>query len=370
MLPALTLARWLGPWTRGSAIPRGIEVQTSALEPSGRLTGRWYHPRGRPVGAYLMSPGLHPLGPDHPVLDRFCRVLAAAGFLVLSPSIPDHRRTLLTDDATGDLGVALQALRAREGVHRPAIFAISFGVLPAVRVGADPTLGQEIGGLLLYGGHADFEATARFVLTGRADGLEDRAPDRRLWPVPMMNLPDLPGLPPHADRAQLHRAWLTWMSEVWLLDQATADHCESAALRIAQDLPAELLPLYRLGCGIDDGAAELVLPVLAAHPEFSTRHSPLSYCDRVRAPVVILHGADDPVIPPTQAAALHEALAPHTAVEAHITGLYGHTRIASPAEMVGMASTLVGEVATALLVIRGIVRLGSHATAPPARDRA
>lgn len=364
MRAALTLARWLGPWTRPTSAPRGVVDTALGFGGARGLTGRLYAPIGPMRGAYLMSPGLHPLGPDHPVLDRFCRILAAAGFLVLSPSIPDHRATLFTDRATDDLALALAALRAEAGVRRPAIFAVSFGVLPAMRLAAGDEA-DGVGGLLLYGGHADFEATSRFVLTGKADGQPDRVPDHRLWPVPFMNLPEIPGL--QGDRALLHAAWLAWMAEVWLLDGHDPAIWETAALRHAEALPPELLPIYRLGCGLEPGAAELALTTLAAHPEFSRRFSPTTYAGRVRAPVVILHGADDPVIPPGQAAILAASLTASPRVEAHVTGLYGHTKIAGVREILGMAGALGGEVATAGRVVAGIVRLATdaHAASDP-----
>jgi hypothetical protein len=77
MRAALTLARWLGPWTRPTSAPRGIADTTLGFGGDRGLTGRLYPPAGPMRRAYLMCPGLHPLGPDHPVLDRFCRILAA-----------------------------------------------------------------------------------------------------------------------------------------------------------------------------------------------------------------------------------------------------------------------------------------------------
>lgn len=355
MLSALRLARWLGPWTRPTTLPPGVNVSTLRFGGDRALTGRLYAPRGRQRGAYLMCPGLHPLGPEHPVLDRFCRVLAASGFLVLSPGLPDHQRTRLTDQAVVDLGLAFDALRARPDVARPAIFAVSYGVLPALRFTADPARADQVAGLLLYGGYADVRRSFRFVLTGQTDGAPDREPDVRLWPVTLMNLPELPGVGP--ERTALHRAWLAWMAETWLLDGTDRALWWQRADHYGRDLPESLRSTYRMGCGLEPGALELVRAYLDENPAFIERFSAATYAPRVRAPVVILHGSDDPVVPASEALALRDVLAPHTRVEAHITGLYGHTRLASLGEILRMGRALWRELHTAWQVVRGIARL-------------
>ncbi|TVQ93571.1 MAG: alpha/beta hydrolase [Deltaproteobacteria bacterium] len=367
MRSILSLIRWLGPWTRPTSAPSQVIWSPIAFGEERPLTGRLYEPQGRMRGAYLMSPGLHPLGPEHPVLDRFCRILAASGFLVLCPSLPDHRRTLLTEISTRDLGAALDALRAESGVSRPALFAVSFGVLPAVRLAAERADHDHLSGLLLYGGHADFERTLRYVLRGRVDGERVRPPDLRLLPVPLMNLPEIPGLT--GDRERLHQAWLAWMTEAWLLDGHAEEAWLALAARIREELPETLHPTYDLGTGRREGADDLVLDVLHAHPDYAPRYSPITYADGVRVPVVILHGVDDPVIHVSEAAHLAASLAQSPRVEVHVTGLYGHTRIAGFREILTMGRTLTGELGTAAKVVAGISRLAIDGHGGDERDR-
>jgi len=57
-----TLLRWLGPWA-GTTTPASVSRTERA--PAGLGRAYLYTPRGRaPAGAYLITPGLHYLGPD------------------------------------------------------------------------------------------------------------------------------------------------------------------------------------------------------------------------------------------------------------------------------------------------------------------
>ena len=79
----LSLARWLGPWADAKKAPQ-VPARDEDLDGMRiRIYGRHGHP-------YLIAPGLHYAGPDDPRLDRFCRILANAGHLVIAPFIPDY----------------------------------------------------------------------------------------------------------------------------------------------------------------------------------------------------------------------------------------------------------------------------------------
>src|SRR5690554_1723584 len=90
----LQLGRWLGPWAGAEQAPEGVlrtSVFVEARAEGERPFEAWlYRPRrGRPLGAYLVAPGLHYAGPADPRMDRFLRVLASAGLVVLCPFLPD-----------------------------------------------------------------------------------------------------------------------------------------------------------------------------------------------------------------------------------------------------------------------------------------
>ena len=88
----ITLARWLGPWASETQSPGGISRIESyhPVPQSDQKVKLWtYRDSRRPAtGAYLLGPGLHFRGAAHDGLDRFARILAKAGHLVVSLSFP------------------------------------------------------------------------------------------------------------------------------------------------------------------------------------------------------------------------------------------------------------------------------------------
>lgn len=188
---AAQLALWLGPWA-GDRTPVGVDRQEVELE---RTRGsRAYVYRGpRARGVYLVAPGLHYAGPDDPRLDRFCRVLARAGFVVVAPFLPDFLALRIAPTVTADLGEAFAFARqlARAiGAPKPAVFSISFGSRPAIELCASEA-GRDASSLVLFGGFCDFDATVRFAVTGRAehDGRRIEVPfDPLNGPVVVLNL--------------------------------------------------------------------------------------------------------------------------------------------------------------------------------------
>src|SRR5262245_18238512 len=126
MSSAAQLGYWLGPWSCPTRSPR-VARRTIKLwqnAPNSYL----YVPTSRPTGSWLISPGLHWLGPDDPRLDRLAKSLANSGYVVLSSAIPDLIDLRLTTGAIEGLLVADEALRARTG-FRPAVFSVSVGSL-------------------------------------------------------------------------------------------------------------------------------------------------------------------------------------------------------------------------------------------------
>jgi pimeloyl-ACP methyl ester carboxylesterase len=362
-LATASLIRWLGPWAQGRS-PRHVLREELLL--AGRVRAHLYRPDVRKVrAAWLVAPGLHYLGPADPRFERFCRVLAAAGALVLAPFLPDHLALRISPRAADDLALAFDALEERAralGLPPPAVFSISFGSQPAIELAARESHRARVGALALFGGFADFAATVRFVLTGRAGqaGAEvQRAHDPTNAPVVLLHLLD--ELARGCDRSSLERALRQMVERTWGRPELKLPGAREAVAReLAAALGEAERELFLCGCLLREGAAaQLEDAVRRAGAAFAFA-DPRPALARVRAPVLIVHGRDDDVIPWVEAPKLREALPAGHPAQLLITGLYGHTASAQPGLL-----ALAREALQLLRVVRALAR----APAAPRRDK-
>jgi pimeloyl-ACP methyl ester carboxylesterase len=334
------LARWLGPWTPESSRPTGIVRRRLLLHGSRPFDAWLYEPRGAAIGALLVVPGLHYLGPADPRLDRFLAILADAGLRVLCPFLPELRALRVGPSVVADAGVAFDALEALPGgpAVRPGVFSISFGSYPAIHVAASRA--ERVGSLLLFGGYASFEDVIRFSL-GDDSG---RAYDPLNRPVVFLNLlAHLDGVP--ADPEPLRRAWITFVRRTWgrpALKRPGA--LDPLAHAMAATLPSDARELFLVGTGVAPGGAERIRAALARGRADFAHLDPRPACAGIRAPVTLVHGLDDDVIPHPQSALLAEAMPSHVSTRLLLTGLYAHTGHGAldPSTLAGEARALVG----------------------------
>lgn len=350
MSGVLSLIRWLGPWEK-DGVPRSVSRRSETL---GAMRAHVYSP-AKPHGAYVIAPGLHFLGPDDPRLDRFCRILAASGVYVVAPFLRDHTDLRVSARSADDLAEAFDFTERLS--PRPAIFSISFGSQPAIALAARDSHRDRVGALVLFGGFADFAASVRFCLTGRAEyqGAELSIPHDPLnAPVVWMHLLTLTTLA--CDRDAVMRAWRTMVERTWGKMELKAKGArDPIAHEIAAELKAQDRAVFLLGCGLGEASVnpgEHLERALERVNELYAFTDPRADLARVRAPVAIVHGRDDDVIPWFEAEKLRD-LAPRARVM--ITGLYGHTGAASvsPRVLVRELATMIGVVRTLAAAPRG-----------------
>lgn len=358
------LVRWLGPWGSSEAIPPSIRREDWLLR-EGHLRGKrsgqllsvppsqgpsrldaWvYHPQGSSIGTYLVAHGLHFLGPEDVRLDRFCRILAAAGFRVVAPFIPDYLDLLLRPSVPDDLEACARAVLERFG-SAPTLFAISFGAWPALEVAA--RLGERVDGVISFGGYVEAEPTLRFC----ADGIM-RTPQGNV--VLSRSLRNLPALflnlvhhmdSPGGDPAVLEAAWRDMAWRIWgqeKFDQVAT--VEPVAREVAWRLPESQRELFLRGCGVLPGAEELANELLTRASEWMRFADAGPALQRLTCPVVACHGRGDDVIPWNESSKLHKTLAARVPSRLYLTGMYGHTG-ANQLPLVQLA----GEAATLLQI--------------------
>jgi pimeloyl-ACP methyl ester carboxylesterase len=347
----MALLEWLGPWAPARALPQGVSRETWLLR-DGELAGRQgrqhgkrpsparvtrleayvFQPTGAVLGTYLVTPGLHFDGPDDPRLERFCRILAHAGFRVVAPTLPTYAELIVGATAVDDLEiVARELVRRLEPGERFTLFSISFGSWPALAVAA--RMPEHVDAVVTFGGYADFDAAVRFCVDGvmrRPSGDVQLARDPLNQPALFLNL--LPWLEvPGGEPVELSEAWREMTYQTWgRMELKAPGRLTPFAEAIASRVPHAQRELFLVGCGVRDGGGRLVEAALARAGDAIGFASPRPALREIACPVVVCHGRDDDVIPWNEAEKLHEALAGRVPSRLLLSGLYGHTGAGRP----------------------------------------
>lgn len=347
------LIRWLGPFGAEDRAPVDVDVQVRTLPPTAgydrSMQAHVYAPKTRePRGAIMVVHGLHPLGPNDERLARFLRRLAGSGLYVWAPALNEYMALKLDERVIAGLARAMEAMidRPERPKTKIGVFSISFGSLPTLRLAANPAFHEALGGVVLYGGYGDFQATMRFAL-----GSDGRPRDPLNPPAIFINLarelePTLTGL------EQVETAWRDFTLRTWgRPEMKRPDKMGPIVEELAARFTGAHRDLFLLGCGVGEGGLERCEKAIAKVAARYAFLDPRPMLATVRCPVTIVHGVDDDVIPFEQAHVLAAALGPHTRVRSYLTGLYGHTGAQKP------TPTALAKEATALVqMMRALVQ--------------
>lgn len=302
--------------------------------------------------------------------------MAGAGLLVLVPFLPAALRLLMTPDDAGDLARAwdhLEPLAAAEGLAPPSLLAISMGSIAALDLAVRESHRQRIGAVVLFGGTVHLAPVACFAVTGRVEpDLAAAAlpgPVAGRWPHDPLNTPAvflnlLPYLPVAGDPAPLAAAWQAMARRTWGHPELRPAAARSG---IAAGLAAELAPdqreLFLVGCGLQPGGEGLLRQALARGAfRFSDLRRRLG---GLCAPVLIVHGRGDDIVPWVEAERTRDCLPPRHPHRLILTGFFAHGGAARP-----RLRAMAREAASLFALLRGLVEgeAGAHRTPPRRAD--
>lgn len=313
----------------------------------GPMRGRLYLPSGSHKRAALLTSGLHASGIDEPRLVRLARDLAASHIAVVTPDIPELSRFEIAPaitDAIEDAGIWIASDAALAPDREVALMGISFsGGLSIVAAGR-PSLVDRTAYVFSLGGHDDLTRVMRYLCTGH-----------ELRPTPSVQLgaptaDDTFVLPPHdygvavillslADRmvpaAQVERLRAGVRQYLWAsaldggVDKARAPAEFEAVRKLARTLPEPSATLLRyvLARDVVHLGARL-LPLIG-----STRSADalsVSKSPKPSAPVFLLHGLEDNVVPAVESEYLADDLRGHAPVRLLLSGLISHAEADRP----------------------------------------
>jgi dienelactone hydrolase len=296
------------------------------------MRARIYTPNGTPRQTVLLVTGLHPAGIDEPRLVRLSRELAKTAVIVVTPEIPELARYEITPIVTDRIARAAAWLATESGLApggRVGLMGISFsGGLSVVAAGR-PSVRDHLLFVFSFGGHDDLRRVLEYFCTEAAV----RPPHDYGVAVVLLNVAGRLVPPDQVEplRAAVRR--FLQASYVDRFDHGAAAR-EFAALRdLARQLPEPSATL--LGHVNDRDVARLGarlrphLDVYVDAPALSPARSPAP-----SAPVFLLHGRDDNVIPSSESQYLADRLRGQVPVRLLITGLVSHADADQPAGVV------------------------------------
>jgi dienelactone hydrolase len=298
----------------------------------GAMRVRIYQPATRRARTLLLIGGVHAKGIDEPRLSKLARDLAVAGTPVVTAEIADllqYRITPKLTDALEDaiVWVGQDASLAPDG--KLGVFGVSFaGGLSIVAAGR-PRAAPHVAYVVSFGGHGSLPDVVRFLCTGVQPDGSRRTPHEYSLVVILMNTADQ-AVPPE-QVAPLRAAIMSNMQaqHLAMVDQkaAAAEFARTQAMTAA--LPEPARTLMTLANRRDVAAlGPMLLPhtgAFTSDPALSPANAPA-----VTAPVFLLHGADDNVVPAIESRRLAEALTGKAPVHLLVTSLITHAEVDRP----------------------------------------
>jgi dienelactone hydrolase len=312
---AVLLLDLSGQQTRlGQIVPVSrAPVQISALEiPTrhGSVTARLYTPAVESPPSIVVFPGVHGGGIDEPRLAGFSTRFAASGINVLSVPLPELRAFRITARSTDIIeDVALWAsANPRLAPHgRIGLAGVSFAGGLALVAAGRPSLVNRLDVVISLGGHGDLGRVLRYLSTGVLPDGTIRPPHD--YGVTLMALAAARSLVPGQQADRLEQAILTY------LEASTDDTAEQrramallaearhAGLEMAEPARSIMNAVTTHDVAALGRALQPFVDELAGDPALSPERSPAA-----RAPVFLLQGLADNVIPPSETPRVAEYL--------------------------------------------------------------
>jgi dienelactone hydrolase len=214
---------------------------------------------------------------------------------------------------------------------RPGLMGISFGGGLAIVAAGRPSLRDTLAFALSFGGHGDLPRTLEYLCTGRAPGGDHPPPHDYGVVIVLLGVADR--LVPREQVDPLRRGIRLFLeaSHVDMVDKPRANALFREAVSFAAQLPEPAARFMRYVNARDvKSLGPLLLPhvhALGSHPALSPERSAAP-----GAPVFLLHGADDNVIPAVESTLLAKHLEPSTEVRVLLSSLITHAEVDRPVQ--------------------------------------
>jgi pimeloyl-ACP methyl ester carboxylesterase len=295
-----------------------LETQEVTLSTTqGPVRARLYVPRGvaHPLGMVLVH-GIHHLGIDEPRLMNFARAAASNGFSVLTPEIAALADYHVDGASMGTIGESTAWLQQRLGTGPVTIVGVSFAGGLSLLAACDPRYAPHIRALVLMGAYDNLRRVARFLATSQAE-----FPDGHMEPytahdygAAVFVYSHLDQFFPASDQAVAHDALREWLWEQPKEAQSYLPRLSPASRATMDILLARQIDRLRPKLLEAIQADDSQLSAISLDGKLGALH----------APVFLLHGATDDIIPSTETLWLEREIPKQYLRDALITPAFSH----------------------------------------------
>ena len=320
-----------------SASAHTVTIEAPHLVPTryGDVPARFYQPSGRVTRTVMLVPGIHSMGIDEPRLKALAYDLAGTGVRAMTLALPDLQRYRITARSTDVLEdavtwMAAQPVLAPDG--HVGMIGISFaGGLSIVAAGR-ASIRDKVAFVVSFGGHGDLTRVVHYLCTGEApqmDGISTHPPHDYGVAVLLYGLVDRMVPPEQVEPLSEGIRTFLLASQLTLVDMDRANAMFQKARDLVKTLPE---PAATLLTYVNERNVTQLGPALLPHlgnlaadaPSASPQRAP----DVPTAPVYLLHGDGDTVIPTVESAILGRYLEDKGAnVHMLISGLITHAEV-------------------------------------------
>ena len=303
-----------------------IEEELTVDGAGGRFRARIYRQPGQTGGRGLVvAHGIHHEGMNEHRMVPFARELARAGLVVMTPEMTDLADYRITRQGVSVIRDAAVYLRARRDLVDDApvgILGFSFAGGLSLVAAAEPALAGQVAYVVSVGGHHDLERVLRFLIRNKVATPAGLVPmQAHDYGLVVLLYGAVDRFTPEPDRAALRDALRASLHE----DRPAA---LAAAARLTTDKGKQLWQLA------DTRKLQTLAPQLEALVDEQrgalAALSPHGRLAAIRAPVYLVHGSSDAVIPSSEAewASAELGRADHMTL---ITPLMEHVEVNKPA---------------------------------------
>ena len=338
---AATFASW-----RTTPVTRDPDITVPTR--GGEVPGRYYRPGRQTRRTILLMPGVHRDGINESRLVGLAEDLAATGFGVLTVAAPDLQKFKVTPQVTDVIEDAVRWTSEQPQFRtdgKIGVLGISFaGGLSIVAAGRE-SIRDRIAFVMSFGGHGDLARAMHYLTTGEvigdleaakrssavlgADHVSVHPPHDYGLAVTLLNLADR--VVPAEQVAALSKGIDGFLlaSSLAVTDPPKATPIFEAMKQYQATLPEPSRTYMQY---VNDRAVDKLGPILSPIADALTNHPamPSLSPERARpplAPVFLLHGVDDNVIPSVETVLLAEHLEGKVSVQGLLSGLITHAEV-------------------------------------------